>query len=542
MNRSTPRIREILIAEIDRSRNHRLPMPADKDRIDAMKSSIEACGQLQPIRVYERGADQTTGKDDLPYILGFGSRRCAAMELLDRKTISAIVFDPASDAQIAQARAVENLHRLDITPLEEVLAVCDILEAIKGDSKFTGDPYEEAATHLARPLTWVRDRDYLHRLTKPVQRFALRAGVPAGHLRELAKVGDPIEQMRLACECSGAPSWAFSSSDKSGTVEDHHRQLQEEYFAELADGKCQRSPLSKLKEEVSRVQLSLRIIPWEFDRPVQQGNVKLRKCLGCPHNSETDRTLFGIDEDAANPRGFCLNPACYNAKQEAAQTAKEQVLSKIRTRTVQTPDAIRKAAPPWLKDSTVIGYVKRQLEKTKTKGENDATPDEAGETRRHGGRQLTPHEQAIITFIDAMTQWTQKAYAKVLAGINKDPAYRVGWSLLAATEIFWNQPNWKGTRPHVYGPEVTESPELPPIEDKVKQAIELAMKGTRPAWLELAGWNRQGDPDQRREIGIPHPETLRLLADAVGGKLTDAPVWVPPTVEPAAEIPEAVAV
>jgi len=49
------------------------------------------------------------------------------MELLGEKTIRAIVFGPASDAEIAQARAVENLHRQDITPLEEVLAVTDVL-------------------------------------------------------------------------------------------------------------------------------------------------------------------------------------------------------------------------------------------------------------------------------------------------------------------------------------------------------------------------------------------------------------------------------
>jgi len=529
MNRSTTesRIRDIALSEIDRSRNHRIPMPGDDQRIDALKQSVEACGQLQPIRVYERGPDQKQGRHDKPYILGFGSRRCVAMELLGRKTVRAIVFEPATDAQIAQARAVENLHRQDIQPLEEVLAVSDVLEAIKAEAKFTGDPYVEAATRLARSVQWVRDRDYLHRLTKPVQRFAMQSGLPAGHLRELAKVGDPHEQMRLACESAGAPPWAFPATEKDAGIADHQRQLQEGYFAELADGKAERWPLSRLKAEVAKVQLSLKIIPWQFDKPVSQGDVKLRKCAGCPHNSETDRTLFGIEEDAANPRGFCLNPGCYNAKHQAADAAKEQVLRKISQRQVQTPEAIRTLAPDWMKESTVVGFVQRQLDKAKSAGQKGHRPQEP-KVRGYEVRQLTAHEQALIAFGDQVTAWMDKAYAKVLNGINKDPAYRIGWCLLAGTEAFWSQPRWKLSRPSPYGPEVNESPELPPLPAAVKQAVELAMKGTRPAWIELAGWNKQGNPDRRGEVGWPHPDALKLLAEAVGVELPTVPQWTPP--------------
>lgn len=527
MNRSTTesRIRDIALTDIDRSRNHRIPMPGDAEKIEALKQSIEACGQLQPIRVYERAPEKKQGK---PYILGFGARRCAAMELIGRKSVRAIVFEPATDAEIAQARAVENLHRQDIQPLEEVLAVSDVLEAIKAEAKFTGDPYEEAATRLARSVQWIRDRDYLHRLSKQVQRFAMQCGLPAGHLRELAKVGDPHEQMRLACESAGAPYWAFPATEKHAGIADHQQQLQQGYFAGLADGKVERWPLSRLKAEVAKVQLSLKIIPWQFDKPVSQGDVKLRKCAGCPHNSETDRTLFGIEEDAGNPRGFCLNPACYKAKHEAADAAKEQVLRKISQRQVQTPEAIRQLAPDWMKESTVVGFVQRQLEKEKSAGSNGNKSYEA-RSRNYDGRPLTPHEQALIAFTDQIAAWTDKAYTKVFAGINKDPAYRVGWCLLAGTEAFCHQPQWKLARPSIYGPEVTDAPELPPLPALVKEVIELAMKGTRPAWIELAGRNKQGDPDRRDEVGRPHPDTLKLLAQAVDVELPPLPKWTPPT-------------
>jgi ParB/RepB/Spo0J family partition protein len=279
------RIRDIPIEEIDRSRNHRIPRLGDAERLEAVKRSIEARGQLQAIRVYERGDDQKDPKHKQPYILGFGARRCAAMELLGRATIQAVVFPPATYAEIAETRAVENLHRQDLTPVEELQAVADVFEAIKADTTFTGDLYEEAATRIGCEIPWVKDRDYLHRLTKSVQQFALRSGLPAGHLRELAKVGDPADQLRLACEAAGAPTHAFPADPKKAKIAEWQQQLQDGYFAELLDGKTERWPLTRLKDQVAKVQLSLKLIPWEFDKPLQFGAVKLRKCAGCPHNS-----------------------------------------------------------------------------------------------------------------------------------------------------------------------------------------------------------------------------------------------------------------
>ena len=261
MNRVEPRLREIPLDQIDRSRNYRIPMPGDAEKLASIQASIQSSGQLQPVRVYERGDHQKDKKHKEPYILGFGNRRCKALELLGKTSVLAIIFPPATDADIAQARAVENLHRQDITPLEEVQAVTDVLDAIKADSTFTGDCYEEAATRLGCLPSWVKDRDYLHRLSKPVQKFALRADLPGGHLRELAKVGGPADQMRLACEMAGAPARAFPADPKDGKLAEWQKQLQDIYFGELQDGKAERWTLSRLKEQVAKVQLSLRHFP-----------------------------------------------------------------------------------------------------------------------------------------------------------------------------------------------------------------------------------------------------------------------------------------
>jgi len=527
--KSTPesRIREIAIADIDRSANHRLPRIGDAERLEAIKQSIAACGQLQAIRVYER-ADGQKSKKQKPYILGFGARRCAAMEALERTTIQAVVFPPATDAEIAQARAVENLHRQDITPLEEVQAVADVLEAIKADTAFTGDPYEEAAARLGCDSTWVKDRDYLHRLSKPVQRFALRSGLPAGHLRELAKLGDPAEQMRLACESIGAPPHAFAASAKDAKVPDWQERLQEEFLTHLADGKVHRWALGQLKEHVARVQLSLRQIPWDFDQPISFGATKLRKCSGCPHNSETDRTLFGIDEDAANPNGFCLNPSCYNAKHAAVDAAKEQVLRKVSSKDDQTPSAIRKLAPAWLKENTVVGYIQRQLEKAHKEAANAA---ESSPKPGHG-RVPTELERALEAYGQAFSAWQEKAFKAILKGVNSDPAYRLSWCVLMGVSSIWTHPRVHIPRITAYrlNP-VTEEPILPPLPPVVENSIRIAFKGDRGAWLammkeeEQFGFGHYGVPD------TPHPRVLEVLAEMMELKLTPMPAWKSPATE-----------
>ena len=550
MSRTTApesRIRDIALEDIDRSRNHRIPRPGDAERLEALKQSIEACGQLQPVRVYERGDDQKDPKHKELYILGFGARRCAAMELLDKKTIRAVVFPPSTDAEIAQARAVENIHRQDITPLEEVQAVADVLEAIHADPAFTGDPYEEAATRLGCEAVWVKDRDYLHRLTKPVQKFASRSGLPAGHLRELAKVGDPADQMRLACEAAGAPSHAFPSDPKEPKLAEWQRKLQEDYFAEYLDGKVQRWTLSYLKDQVARVQLSLKTIPWQFDQPIQFGATKLRKCAGCPHNSESDRTLFGIDEDAANPQGYCLNASCYNAKCEAVEAAKAQVLKKISGHEDQTPEAIRKVSPDWLKETTVVGYVKRQLEKTaNAKSENGKTTTRQPRTVP-AGRSLTDHEQALQKFAEAFGAWQQRAYAAVLKGINVDPLFRVNWCVLLGVPAFWEQPRMEVPSVQTYSAEpTTKEPVLPALPAEIEQAIRAAFKGTRNGWIDLLKEYPQINPDQRPGLGMPHPRVLELLAEQVTVKLPPMPEWKPvspqstPTAEATAKPAEAI--
>jgi ParB/RepB/Spo0J family partition protein len=526
MKNPEPRIREIALDDIDRSRNHRIPQPSDAEELDRLKASIEACGgqPLQPVRVYERGEDQKDPKHKEKYILGYGNRRCKAMEQLGKKAIWAIIFPPASNATIAAARGVENIHRKNLAPMEEVQAVADILEAIKEDATFTGDPYEEAAARIGcSEVAWVKDRDYLHRLSKPVQKFALRSALPLGHLRELSKIGDPQDQMRLACEAAGAPARAFPFDPKDAKLEPWQKQMQDQFFAEVTDGKSDRWPLSVVKEQVAKVLLSLKVIPWAFDQPLEFGAVKLRACAGCPHNSETDRLLFELKEDTGNPNGYCHHASCFNAKHGAVDAAKEHIFKKIKDKEDQTPTAIKKIAPGWMKESTVVGHVKRQLEKA-------ARPPAAESKTRTASnvREFTEHEKALREFADSFHAWEQKAWKAVFKAINADPSHRVSWCVLLGVPAMWDHPRMQIPMVQLYAPEQTAEPELPPLSAELESAVKTAFAGTRAAWIEILTPHEQIHPDSRGGFGIPHPRILELLASEMKVKLSKTPKWTPP--------------
>jgi len=234
-----------------------------------------------------------------------------------------------------------------------------------------------------------------------------------------------------------------------------------------------------------------------------------------------------MESEPSNPKGFCLNASCFESKRQAAEAAKHALLSKISRRRDQTPTAIKKATPKWLKKTTAVGYVSRELKKA---ADSSAKTDTQNSKRdASGGRPLTDSEKAIQAFAKSQQTWQENAYQAILDGINADPVYRVGWSVLVATEAFQQQANWDIPRIHVHTsqPCVTE-PTLAKLSAKVKKAIELAMKGTRTAWIELAGWNKQGDPDYREEVGWLHPEALVLLAGHVTVELPDMPQWNAP--------------
>ena len=108
MHTSTQKLTRVPLAKIRRpDRIDRLQI--DPEEIEALAKSIESQGLLQPPILRPRGQE---------YEIVAGDRRILALRYLEREYVDAVIVD-LSDDKTAEIRAVENLQRVDLTPIEE---------------------------------------------------------------------------------------------------------------------------------------------------------------------------------------------------------------------------------------------------------------------------------------------------------------------------------------------------------------------------------------------------------------------------------------
>lgn len=153
----------------------------DEDDLTELVESIQEVGLLQPI-VVRRVTDG--------YELVMGERRLRATKKAGLATIPAIVRDTAEHDLLRDA-LLENLHRVQLNPLEEAAAYQQMLDDF-------GCTQEELATRIKRSRPQISNTIRLLRLPAPVQRRVAAGVLSAGHARALLALSDPVEQERLA--------------------------------------------------------------------------------------------------------------------------------------------------------------------------------------------------------------------------------------------------------------------------------------------------------------------------------------------------------
>jgi ParB family chromosome partitioning protein len=114
-----PVVRDIPLDQIQVSKQPR--MGFDEARMAELIPSLEAVGQLQPIRVRPRAAGG--------YDLVFGERRFRATERIGRKTIRAEVIDgDPAPADVLHQQLAENLFRDNFKPVERARGFRRLME------------------------------------------------------------------------------------------------------------------------------------------------------------------------------------------------------------------------------------------------------------------------------------------------------------------------------------------------------------------------------------------------------------------------------
>lgn len=159
----------------------------DEETLGELAASIEQIGVLQPILVRPVEVDEATG---VGYELIAGERRWRAAGRAGLATVPAIVRVTDDLASVEQA-LVENLHRQDLTPLEEAAAYQQLLEDF-------GLTHEQLAERVGKKRSTVTNTIRLLGLPPTVQYLLADGRLTAGHARALLGTPDRVLQDELA--------------------------------------------------------------------------------------------------------------------------------------------------------------------------------------------------------------------------------------------------------------------------------------------------------------------------------------------------------
>jgi ParB family transcriptional regulator, chromosome partitioning protein len=161
--------------------NPRQPRQAfGEEALEAMARSIQEVGVLQPIVVRRL---------DSGYELVAGERRLRAAKLAGLATVPAIIRT-TDDAESLREALIENIHRLDLSPLEQAAAFQELQDDL-------GVTQEELAQRLGHSRSHVANTIRLLHLPPEVQRLVADGSLTAGHARALLSLEDPEAQTTL---------------------------------------------------------------------------------------------------------------------------------------------------------------------------------------------------------------------------------------------------------------------------------------------------------------------------------------------------------
>lgn len=326
----------------DNGTNARMASPEEHAQTRALAASMAELGLLEPIRVRE--ASEPRPANGHKYLLVFGHRRLAAAKLLKWDHIQALVSHAGAD--YTAERAVENVQREDLNPIEMAIAVGELMDQatevvrkehglIESDTPradvadtIRKVAVDRVAKRVGKTAAWVRDRVFLGTLDKVTRGLVVEGRLPWEHARELAKIADPDKRAEVA-----------QAAAIGGTG---YRKREQPIL------------LSELKAEVAKHIRSLAQVPWRLDVEFADAPA----CDVCPQNSKNQTGLFEdgrvqwgtsrFDHSTSTvpDAGVCLNAACYGRKSGAASRKITTACKKVTLTVNGVPKAEREKAAP----------------------------------------------------------------------------------------------------------------------------------------------------------------------------------------------------
>lgn len=155
----------------------------DEATMASLAASIQELGVLQPVLAREGEGGS--------YELIAGERRWRAAKRAGLQTIPVLVQPRVDGARSLEHALVENLHREDLSPLEEAAAYQQLIDEFDMT-------HEQVAKRVGRSRAAVTNTVRLLQLPTGVQRALADGTISAGHARALLATPDRSLQVRLS--------------------------------------------------------------------------------------------------------------------------------------------------------------------------------------------------------------------------------------------------------------------------------------------------------------------------------------------------------
>jgi len=178
---------------------HQPRMHFDEESLSELAMSIEQIGVLQPILVRAIG--------DQRFQLIAGERRWRAAQRAGLATIPSIVRHSDDDVGLVEQALVENLHREDLTALEEAAAYQQLLEDF-------GLTHDQIAKRVGRSRSAISNTLRLLTLPPAVQHLLADGKLSAGHARALLGTPDRALQEALGRQAS-SEGWSVRAVEQA---------------------------------------------------------------------------------------------------------------------------------------------------------------------------------------------------------------------------------------------------------------------------------------------------------------------------------------
>ncbi len=155
------------------------------ESLHALAASVAELGVLQPLIVRP-----LAGEESEAYELIAGERRLRAASLAGLETVPVLVQDDVNDRLSLEQAVVENLHRVDLHPLEEAAAYQQLID----EFDLT---HEQVAQRVGKSRANVTNTLRLLQLGEAAQAALVAGQLTAGHARSLLAISDATAQAAM---------------------------------------------------------------------------------------------------------------------------------------------------------------------------------------------------------------------------------------------------------------------------------------------------------------------------------------------------------